>query len=59
MSLLSEAAANAAETDSTANQFGAPESVKDPRGTISVFVACVCPSRSCRISEQTSDYENR
>ena len=47
------------ETDSAANQFGAPESAKDPRGTISVFVARVCPSRSCRISRQESDYENR
>jgi len=47
-----------AETDSAANQFGAPESVEDPRGTFPLFVASVCPSRSCRISEQESDYEH-
>jgi hypothetical protein len=28
-----------AETDSAANQFGAPESVEDPRGTFPLFVA--------------------
>jgi hypothetical protein len=39
-----------AETDSAANQFGAPESVQDPRGTFPLFVARVCPSRICRIS---------
>ena len=50
LSLLSEAAAIAAETDSAANQFGAPESVEDPRGTLPLFVARVCPSRICRIS---------
>jgi hypothetical protein len=48
-----------AETDSAANQFGAPESVEDSRGTLPLFLACVCPSRICRISEQESDYENR
>ena len=39
-----------AETDSAANQFGAPESVADPRGTLPLFVARVCPSPICRIS---------
>jgi hypothetical protein len=39
-----------AETDSAANQFGAPESVVDPRGTVPLFVARVCPSCICRIS---------
>jgi hypothetical protein len=38
-----------AETDSAANQFGAPESVEDQRGTFPLFVASVCPSRICRI----------
>ena len=33
-----------AETDSAANQFGAPESAEDPRGTFPLFVAPVCPS---------------
>ncbi len=47
-----------AETDSAANQFGAPESVEDPRGTFPLFVANACPSRNCRISEQESDYEH-
>jgi hypothetical protein len=32
-----------AKTDSAANQFGAPESVEDPRGTSPLFVARVCP----------------
>ena len=36
-----------AETDSAANQFGAPESVADPRGTFPLFVGRVCPSRIC------------
>ncbi len=39
-----------AETDSAANQFGAPESVEDPRGTFPLFVASVCFSRVCQIS---------
>ena len=39
-----------AETDSAANQFGAPECVEDPRGTFPLFVARVCASRICRIS---------
>jgi len=47
-----------AKTDSAANQFGAPESVEDPRGTFPLFVARVCPSRICEISESESDYEN-
>jgi hypothetical protein len=38
-----------AETDSAANQFGAPENVEDPRGIFPLFVARVCPSRICRI----------
>jgi hypothetical protein len=32
-----------AETDSAANQFGAPESVEDPRGTFPLFVARCLP----------------
>jgi len=47
-----------AETDSAANQFGAPECVEDPRGTFPLFVARVCASRICRISGQESDYEH-
>jgi hypothetical protein len=47
-----------AETDSAANQFGAPESVEDPRGTLPLFVARVCPSRICWISGSESDYES-
>jgi|SRR5271166_726942 len=47
-----------AETDSAANQFGAPESVEDPRGTFPLFVARACPSRICRISGKESDYEH-
>jgi|SRR5208283_4855173 len=50
VSSCSEAAGTWTETDSAANQFGAPESVKDPRGTFPLFVARVCPSRICRIS---------
>ena len=46
------------ETDSAANQFGAPESVNQ-RGIFPLFVARVCPSRICRISGQESDYEDR
>ena len=38
-----------AETDSAANQFGAPESVEDPRGTFPSFVARVRPSQSFQI----------
>ena len=38
------------ETDSAANQFGAPESEEDPRGTFPLFVARVCPLRIFRIS---------
>ena len=47
-----------AETDSAANQFGAPESVNQ-RGIFPLLVARVCPSYICRISEQESDYEDR
>ncbi len=32
-----------AETDSAANQFGAPESVEDPRGTFSVVCGPCLP----------------
>ncbi len=39
-----------AETDSAANQFGAPKSEENPRGTFPFFVARGCPSRICRIS---------
>ena len=37
-----------AETDSAANQFGAPESVEDPRGTFPLFVALYAPRRFSR-----------
>jgi hypothetical protein len=47
-----------AETDSAANQFGAPESANQ-RGTFPLLVARVCPWHICRISEQESDYEDR
>ena len=47
--LVARRQALSAETDSAANQFGAPESVEDPRGTFPLFVARVCPSRICRI----------
>ena len=47
-----------AETDSAANQFGAPESVNQ-RGTFPLLVARVCPSHICRISEQEGAYEER
>ena len=51
LSLLSEAAAIAAETDSAANQFGAHgRARRTPARHISVFVACGCPSHPCRIS---------
>ena len=42
--------AGKAETDSAANQFGAPQSAEDPRGIFPFFVARVCPSRCPRIS---------
>jgi hypothetical protein len=48
-----------AETDPAANQFGAPESAEDPRGTFPLFLVPVCPSRICRISGLESDYEDR
>ena len=47
-----------AETDSAANQFGAPESVNQ-RGTFPLFVAVSAPSHICWISAQESDYEDR
>ncbi len=51
LSLLSEAAAIAAETDSAANQFGAHGRTRTtPARHISVFAACGCPSHTCRIS---------
>jgi len=43
LSLLSEAAAIAAETDSAADQFGAPESVERPARRISVVCGPCLP----------------
>ncbi len=34
-----------ANTDSAANQFGAPESVNETRGTFPLFATGFCPSR--------------
>ena len=47
-----------AETDSAANQFGAPESANQ-RGTFPLFVAVSAPRAVDRFSERESDYEDR
>ncbi len=48
-----------AETDSAANQFGAPKSVQDPRGTFPLFVARVCPLAAVGSLDRRAKYENR
>jgi hypothetical protein len=47
-----------AETDSAANQFGAPESVNQ-RGIFPLFVALSAPRTVDRFSERESNYEDR
>jgi hypothetical protein len=51
VSLLNEAAAIAAETDSAANQFGAYDRARTTsRAAYFRSCACGCPSQTCRIS---------
>ena len=45
-----------AETDSAANQFGAPQSADDPRGTFPLFMARVCPLPCFRILGEENDH---
>src|SRR5215471_20726876 len=46
-SAIQRGGSHRAETDSAANQFGAPESAEDLRGTFSVVVAGGCRHESC------------
>ncbi len=43
-----------ANTDSAANQFGAPESVNETRGTFPLFATGVCPSQ-CISDRETGE----
>jgi hypothetical protein len=48
-----------AETDSAANQFGAPESEEDRAAHFRCLRPVSAPRAVCRISKQESDYEDR
>jgi hypothetical protein len=56
---FSEAAAIAARRTPQPTSSERPRAQKTRAGQFPLFVARVCPSRSCRISEQEGDYENR
>jgi len=56
---IQQGGSHRAETDSAANQFGAPESAENLRGTFSVVCGRWLPTRIvCRILQQEGDYED-